>query len=125
MRTKILKASQIAFLLSRKVSEAKAMIAHINEDEELETVSVDQFEKAYSHYPIRELIKSIENDYLKPGATRGYIMDYPQKKINASKKLLTTIRIPNNIRSFLSEEQIREILYCWEKRYGFLKIYFS
>lgn len=117
MRTTIVNASQLAFLLNEKVSDCKKMITHVYKRES-DFVSVHDFEKAYNHFPVKIKIESIERDYLKRGATREYIMSYPQTKINEAKSIVRQICIPKTLKSFLSKEQINEILECWNTRYN-------
>ena len=92
------------------------MIVHVYKQES-DFVSVYDFEKAYNHFPISIKIESIESNYLKKGATREYIMSYPQTKINESKTVVRKVCIPKTLKSFLSKEQIGEILECWKLRY--------
>jgi len=125
MRTQTVTPSQLAFLLQRRVGDCKRMIEKITGDENTLMIPVFTFEKHYSHYPISEKIESIENDYLKKGSTRGFIMSYPQVKIDASKTPINKLCIPVVIKSFLSDSQIEEILSYWNVRYKNYNIIFS
>jgi len=124
MRTTIVNASQLAFLLNEKVSDCKKMITHVYKRES-DFVSVHDFEEVYNHFPVKVKIESIERDYLKRGATREYIMSYPQTKINEAKTVVTQVSIPKTLKSFLSKDQIEEILSNWRMRYSTFDIDFK
>lgn len=127
-------AAQLSYLTKEPVVSCVRMIAHcygttyLKRGEKLDkkaVVSVELFEKTYSHYPIKKAIRSIQKDYLKPGETRSFIMNYPAHKIENSDKPINKVSIPGVIRSFLDDNQINEILHEWNKRYGHTDIIFK
>jgi capsule polysaccharide export protein KpsE/RkpR len=120
-------ASTLAFLLnSRKgqtmrVEQVEGMIESISEanGRHKDTVTVKDFEKAYSHYPILDAIHSIKNSYTKKGTTtRVYIMNLPLSRIEKEGEIKSYYRIPSNIRALLEEDQISEIIEEWRVRYS-------
>ena len=65
-------------------------------------------------------INNIQKNYLKPGSTRSYIMNYPLEKMKPKKKdglFPKTVSIPSFIRQFLTPDQISEILTEWRERF--------
>lgn len=127
-------ATQLAYLLGKPVESCARMVAHchgikVGTTEKLpdgapSVTTVGMFEKHYSHYPIKESIASIQNDYLKKGSTREWIMNLPAREIERSKTPRRKISIPRVIKSFLSEEQVAEILHEWNERYDYMGVQF-
>ncbi len=65
-------------------------------------------------------VNKIQSDYLKPGQSRGYIMNYPLEKLKVDKKTgmyPKVISIPSFIKQFLTEEQKEEIINRWEEKF--------
>lgn len=127
-------AQAIAYLLNARkgqsfqVGQLKSMIARIilgrnpkNDDEVKyygsQYISIAQFEKAYSHYPILDAVLSIRKDYLNHPSTYNYIMDYPLDRMSASKTPIKKIRVPSGLGEILTGEQKSLIISKWQKRY--------
>lgn len=131
-------ASQLALLINtgknnhKRVEDCKKMFQIVESrlyDKSLAdpppiVINVDDFEEIYPNYPIRIAINSFKN-YLKPGATRRWIMNYPQMKIDQAKGVIKQISIPKAIRPFLTKDQVEEIHFEWSRRYASLEIEFK
>jgi hypothetical protein len=69
---------------------------------------------------LQQAVNDIRYNYLERTATRQYIIEYPQKKINETEAIPKRIRIPETLRSFLADNVASEIISIWKKRYGHL-----
>ena len=129
MRTKELTPRQLAWLMGIKVSSAEdiLIVAEAKDkgkkpdlDHPPRSLSVGAIER-HLNIELVSKIEDIENNYTKRHVTRGWISDFPQRKIDQcvklGKKLPATIQPPAVLRSFLSEEQRRDIVGIWNARY--------
>lgn len=84
-----------------------------------QTVSLKDFEKYYN-LNVSLAIDSIKKNYLKNTATRAYIMDYPNSKLIPGKTGLypKNVAIPSVLRTFITPEQVDEILAKWNEIYA-------
>lgn len=123
-------AKQLAFLLNIKVKDAVKIVCQVMEydyssfeesgGKDCEMI-VDRFETKRG-YSLRPYLEDIYNNYMKRGATRSYLMDLPQKKINDYEKkglgVPGKVSIPAVLSSLMSAESKKQVLKGWQQRYN-------
>lgn len=130
---KTISSRQLAYILKTEVGDQDCKILtikdrekgintlHVNDGYKLkgQTIEVKAYEKYYG-VDIFLAIDSIKKNYLKHTATRSFIMDYPAKKLVVDKtgKYPVTVQIPSVLKTFLTVDQIEEILTKWREIYA-------
>lgn len=122
---------QLSYLLSITKKEARSKIAYFHHGKN-SVLSKAEIELTPSTAGVSELseflninlgffIKNIQDNVLKRGSFRGWLMDVPEEKINKAKKDMKwslSVFIPKDLSSFLSDDQKIEILKLWKERYS-------
>ncbi len=66
-------------------------------------------------------VNDIRGNYFKRSQTRGFIMNYPEKKmvLNKKKEYPKSISIPTWLKCFITKETQDEIIKAWEEKYTY------
>ena len=110
----------ILYIVSEKAKGKKDFLeSHEKEDNKL--FQLDSFDvdlvSDYLNIDLRHTIKDIKENYLKRPQTRGFIFNYPSKKIKEAVGP-TSIHLPGFIKTFLSKKDQILILNEWENRFS-------
>lgn len=77
---------------------------------------------------LQSMVDDIHNNFFTRSVTRGWIMEYPQKVIDAKVEKgepLYMIHLPPAVRSLVREDIQNEIIKAWEGRYQVKDLRFS
>lgn len=91
------------------------------DDDYPKKMDVDMLARELNLPLLRMAIDDIHKNYLKRGATRGYILNYPRQiilqRLSAGDKSPLEIDIPPTLKSFLSIDDREEIVNVWKERF--------
>lgn len=120
--------TQLAYLLNVSKKEAIRKIAYCKgkrhkdkeEVDEIKSIkiSVSEFEEK-SNINIQFAIDNLQQKAMKPGAFRGFLVNYPIKKLKPSKSGFypKIIRLPTALRSLMTKEHLQELKNEWATKY--------
>lgn len=77
---------------------------------------------------LQEMVDEVTENYFKRAATRSWIMDYPQTRLDKAEKTGANVRkisIPTNPKSFLTPETQAQIIAAWQERYKAYDVVFA
>jgi len=83
-------------------------------------INVDILSRQLNMPDLQQAVDDIRNNYMKRSTTRQWIVELPQDRMNKSGEIPPRIKIPETLKSLLSDEVINEIINVWKKRYGHL-----
>jgi hypothetical protein len=140
----ILNSKELAWLLDVKKSEAAAKIIYCHNKAVDETgvgvkfseeydkkgklvdlicrTSISNLEKYGGLTYLRFAITDIQENFLTRSQTRGYILNYPQQKMNRKGKdgsMPKSISIPSPLNNFLSTKTKQDIIEIWQTQYPY------
>ncbi len=100
-----------------KKRDAEIKLRATKDDLKSQSIEVKNIEK-YMNIDLVFAIKNIQEKYLLTQATKDFIRDYPQTKIDKSDKIPNSISIPSGLSELLTEKQKSEIIKMWESHYS-------